>query len=166
MPALEAGVVAPDFNLPTVDGKQFSLSESLKKGPVLLAFFKVSCPVCQYAFPFFERLSQANRAGNVTLLGISQDNRKKTKEFMKDYGVTFPVAIDEESHHYAVSNSYGLTNVPSVFLIAASGEIELSSVGWSKRDVQTINERMARYRNQQAAPIWRSGEDVQEFRGG
>jgi len=166
MPALEAGVVAPDFTLPTVDGKQFSLAESLKKGPVLLAFFKVSCPVCQYAFPFFERLSQANRAGNVTLLGISQDNRKKTKEFMKDYGVTFPVAIDEESHHYAVSNSYGLTNVPSVFLIAASGEIELSSVGWSKRDVQTINEHMARYRNQQAAPIWRSGEDVQEFRGG
>ncbi len=69
MPALDAGVMAPDFTLPTVDGKQVSLKEALKKGPVLLAFFKVSCPVCQYAFPFFERVFESNRSDNVTRAG-------------------------------------------------------------------------------------------------
>ena len=47
MPALDTGVMAPDFTLPTIDGEQVSLKEALQKGPVLLAFFKVSCPVCQ-----------------------------------------------------------------------------------------------------------------------
>ncbi|MFZ0707035.1 MAG: TlpA disulfide reductase family protein [Candidatus Korobacteraceae bacterium] len=166
MPALEAGILAPDFTLPTVDGKQVSLSDVLKKGPVLLAFFKVSCPVCQYAFPFFERIFRANRGDNVTILGVSQDDAKKTQAFTKEYGVTFPVAIDDDSKGYATSNAYGLTNVPTVFWIAPSGEIEVSSVGWSKVDVEAIHQRLADYRHQKPAPLWRAGEDVQEFRAG
>lgn len=166
MRALDTGVIAPDFILPTTDGKQISLGEALKKGAVLLAFFKVSCPVCQYAFPFFERVFRSNRGNNITVLGISQDTPKKTKGFAQEYGVTFPVAIDDESNGYAVSNAYGLTNVPTAFLIAPSGDIEVSSVGWSKRDVEAINQRLAEYRNQPASPIWRSGENIQELRGG
>lgn len=166
MPALDAGVMAPDFTLPTVDGKQVSLKDALRRGPVLLAFFKVSCPVCQYAFPFFDRIFQSNRSDNITVLGVSQDDAKKTNAFLKQYGVTFPVAIDDGSKGYATSNAYGLTNVPTVFLVAPSGEIEVSSVGWSKRDVEAINQRLADYRNQTHAPIWRAGENVQEFRGG
>jgi peroxiredoxin len=56
MATLKAGTLAPDFTLPTMDGKKFSLSEALARGPVLAAFFKVSCPTCQYAFPFLERI--------------------------------------------------------------------------------------------------------------
>ena len=52
MAALNAGVLAPDFTLPTVQGGQVSLRQALAKGPVVLVFFKVSCPVCQYALPF------------------------------------------------------------------------------------------------------------------
>jgi peroxiredoxin len=166
MPALHTGVIAPDFTLPTVDGKQISLAEAVNKGPVLLAFFKTSCPVCQYAFPFFERLYQANRDQNVTVLGVSQDAAKDTKGFLKEYGVTFPVAIDDEKNRYAVSNAYGLTTVPTVFLIATGGEIEVSSVSWSKADVDEINRRLAQYRNQQPAPLWRKGEDVRDFQAG
>lgn len=165
MPALDAGVVAPNFSLSTVDGKQMSLTEALQKGPVLLAFFKVSCPVCQYAFPFFERIFQANRGGTVTVMGISQDSAKDTLAFLREYGVTFPVAIDD-SKLYAASNAYGLTNVPTVFLIAPGGDIEVSSVGWSKRDVEAISQRLADYRHQKPAPIWRAGESVQDFRAG
>ena len=83
MAALSAGVLAPDFTLPTVKGGQVSLREALAKGPVVLVFFKVSCPVCQYALPFLERMFQANRAANVTVLGISQDNARDTKEFLR-----------------------------------------------------------------------------------
>src|SRR5215469_12505215 len=90
MAALSAGVAAPDFTLPTVDGQRVSLEDALKKGPVVLAFFKVSCPVCQYAFPFFERMFQANRGAHVTFIGISQDNPKNTQAFLKEFGVSFP----------------------------------------------------------------------------
>lgn len=165
MAALRAGILAPDFSLPTVHGQQVSLAEALRKGPVVLVFFKVSCPVCQYALPFIERVYRANRGGGATVLGVSQDDAKKTLAFMREFGVSFTVALDDTSH-YAVSNAYGLTNVPTIFYIAATGEIELSVVSWSKRDVEAINERLAAFRRQPTAPLWQQGEDIRDFRAG
>jgi peroxiredoxin len=165
MVTLTTGVRAPSFTLPTVQGKRVSLDEALQNGPVVLAFFKVSCPVCQYAFPFFERLYRANQGVEVTILGISQNNLRDTKEFLREYGVTFPVALDDPKK-YEVSNAYGLTNVPTLFYIAPDGEIEISSVGWSKADVEAVNQKLAEHRKQTPAPLWHKGEDVQDFRGG
>src|ERR1700742_615705 len=126
MTALSAGVRAPEFILPTVDGGSVSLKEALSKGPVVLIFFKISCPVCQYAMPFFERMYRSHMESNVTFLGVSQDKGRDTQAFLKQYGVTFPVALDDPAN-YAVSNSYGLTNVPTLFYIEPGGEIEVSS---------------------------------------
>jgi peroxiredoxin len=166
MAALEAGVVAPDFTLPTLDGKQVTLSQLLERGPVVLAFFKVSCPVCQYAFPFYERMYRANHNAGVTVLGISQNGHADAKAFALEYGVTFPVAIDNDANRYAVSNAYGLTNVPTLFYISPGGEIEVSSVGWSKREVDEVNAKLAAHRGQKPSILWRAGESIQEFRGG
>ena len=138
-----------------------SLREALAKGPVVLVFFKNSCPVCQYALPFLERLFQANRGANVTVLGISQDKASDTKAFMREYGVTFPIALDDPAH-YKVSNAYGLTNVPTVFYIAPSGEIEVSSVSWSKADVEAVNRRLAEHCATSHPP--RSGARVKTFK--
>jgi peroxiredoxin len=165
MPALDAGVRAPEFSLPTVDGRIVSLADELKKGPVLLAFFKVSCPVCQYAFPFYERVYQANRGAGVSFIGVSQDNAKDTKKFLKEFGITFPVALDDPAN-YAVSNAYGLTNVPTIFYVDPSGEIEISSVSWSKSDVEAINAKLAERHHQSPAVLWRKGDDVRDFRAG
>ena len=165
MVTLTAGAQAPDFKLPTIDGHEFSLSQALKKGPVVLAFFKVSCPVCQYAFPYFERMYQANRDAKVTFIGMSQDDAKKTDAFLKQYGVSFPVALDD-SKNYAVSNAYGLTNVPTLFYIDPSGEIEVSSVSWAKAEVEVVNQKLAHLRQEQPPTLWRKGEDVRDFRAG
>ena len=67
MATLTTGKAAPDFSLATLDGKAFSLKGALSQGPVVLAFFKVSCPTCQYAFPFYERLFQSYKNRGVTL---------------------------------------------------------------------------------------------------
>jgi len=166
MAALEVGTLAPDFALPTLEGHQVSLKELLQRGPVVLAFFKVSCPVCQYAFPLYERLFHANQGTDVTMLGVSQDGLRKTADFRHEYGVNFPLAIDDDSHHYAVSNAYGLTNVPTLFYIAPGGKIEVSSVGWSKADVDEVNAKLAALRHQKPPAFWRAGEDVPAFRAG
>ncbi len=165
MPTLSAGVCAPDFALPTAEGHQISLHETLKKGPVVLAFFKVSCPVCQYAFPFFERMYQANRGTNVSFIGISQDNTKKTEAFLNQFGITFPVVFDDPKN-YTVSNAYGLANVPTLFYISQSGQIEIASVSWAKAEVEAINEKLAANRREPAPTLWHTGEDVREFRAG
>ena len=165
MAALEAGVLAPDFTLPTVDGKEISLKEALSKGPLVLLFFKVTCPVCQYAAPFLERLYRAHRGEGVTFLGISQHDVHDTRKFMKEHGVTFPVALDDRSG-YPVSNAYGITNVPTVFYISPNGEIEVSSVSWSKADMEAIHGKLTEADRQPLAPLWRKGEKVADFRAG
>jgi cytochrome c biogenesis protein CcmG/thiol:disulfide interchange protein DsbE len=166
MAALVAGVVAPDFTLPTLDGKKVTLSNLLEQGPVVLAFFKVSCPVCQYAFPLYERMARANKDAGVTVLGISQNGPSDATAFAREYGVTFPIAIDNDANRYVVSNAYGLTNVPTLFYISPDGEIEVSSVGWSKRDVDEVNAKLAALRGQKPSVLWRASESVQEFRPG
>ncbi len=165
MAALAGGTKAPQFELKSLDGKQFSLGAELARGPVLLAFFKVSCPTCQYALPFLERLYKAYGNRGVALVGVSQNDAKETAAFAKEFGVTFPILL-EDTHKYQVSNAYGLTNVPTIFWIAQDGEIEISSVGWVKADFEQINHRIAEHGKIAAAPVFKPGEDVRDFRAG
>lgn len=165
MSALSPGVVAPTFTLPTMDGKQFSLEDALSRGPVLLAFFKISCPVCQYAFPYLERIYKSYGNGKITIVGISQNDKKDTASFLREFGVTFPVLLDDPKL-YPVSNAYGLTNVPSLFWISPSQTIEVSSVGWLRKDIDELNQRAASTDGQNLVPVFRPNENVPEFRAG
>jgi peroxiredoxin len=165
MAALTAGAKAPDFELKAMDGKRFVLRDELIHGPIVLAFFKVSCPTCQYAFPFLERLEQAYGHTSVRIVGVSQNHPRETASFTKEFGITFPVLLDD-TEKYPASNAYGLTNVPTIFWVAQDGEIELSSVGWVKADFAEINRKMAESRNAAPALVFRPGEDVRDFRAG
>lgn len=165
MTALREGTKAPDFSLPALDGSTFSLQTALRQGPVLAAFFKVSCPVCQYTFPYLERLHKAYGSQKVSIVGISQDDKTNTTAFLKEYGVTFPVLLDNPAG-YAVSNAYGLTNVPSLFLIEPDGEIRISSVGWVRADVETLNRRLADANQTATRRLFLPGDDVRDVRPG
>ena len=165
MAALTAGSTAPDFSLSTLDGKKFSLKEALTRGPVVLAFFKVSCPTCQYAFPFLERLFQAYKNQGVTLIGVSQNPTEDTAAFVKEYRITFPIALDD-TKKFPVSNAYALTNVPSLFWVEPDGEIEITSVGWNRAEFEKINQRMAESGKLSVVMPFHSGEEVRDFRAG
>ena len=147
------------------DGTNFSLQAALEHGPVLIAFFKVSCPTCQYTFPFLQRIHQAHGAKKITVVGISQNNERDAAAFLKEYGVTFRTLLDDPNG-YAVSNAYGLTNVPSLFLIGQDGKIEVSSVGWMKQEVEAINRKLSSARQVAPPPIFQPGEDIRDFRAG
>jgi peroxiredoxin len=164
MSALTPGASAPDFTLPLVGGGEVSLKQMLAKGPVVLAFFKISCPVCQYSLPYFDRLSQALKDKGVSVIAISQDDEKNTIRFMQTYGVGLPTARDNELG-YAVSAAYGLTNVPTFFEIAGNGKIVASIVGWSKAEIEEIH---AKYFDHGTAglPLFKPDEQVADFRAG
>jgi peroxiredoxin len=165
MPALETGKLAPEIKLPILGGGNFDLAAACKQGPVALVFFKVSCPVCQMAFPFYERLYQTYRGKNVQVIGVSQDSAADTATFAKQFGITFPIALDD-TKRYAASNAYGLTNVPTLFLVSPEGEIELSSVSWSRDDLEAVGERMAAASGLARKEIVRSSDNVPSFKPG
>ena len=79
--------------------------------------------------------------------------------------MTFPVALDP-SDSYAVSNAYGLTNVPSVFWIAPGRSIEIASVGWVRHDMEDIHRRIAGTAGNLKFPLFKPGDDVRDFRAG
>jgi peroxiredoxin len=165
MAALPAGTKAPEISLPALGGGKFSLQDALKQGPVLAAFFKVSCPVCQYTFPYLERLHKAYGGREIIVVGISQDNQRDTAAFLKEYGVTFRTLLDDPKA-YAISNAYGLTNVPTWFLIGQDGEIEITSVGWVKQEVEDANRKLAAAQQTLLPAIFQPGDDVRDFRPG
>jgi peroxiredoxin len=165
MPALEAGAKAPSIHLPLVGGMQFSLQQALQEGPAVIAFFKVSCPVCQFSFPYLERLYQASKGKKVTFVGVSQNSHRDTEAFMNEFGVTFPVAL-ENPEGYTTSNAYGLTNVPTIFYVDQDGTIEISSVGWSRADVEQIARRISELGKSAPISIIRPGENVPAFSAG
>jgi peroxiredoxin len=121
--------------------------------------------VCQYAFPFFERIYRAHGGGKVTIVGVSQNEPNDTKQFLQRFGVTFPILLDN-TKSFPVSNAYGLTNVPTAFWIAEDGEIEIASVGWSKAEVEEMARKAAEANNAKATPIFQPTEQVADFRAG
>ena len=165
MSALEAGSTAPEISLPILNGGTFTLSEARKQGPAALAFFKVSCPVCQMAFPFFERLHQAYRGKNARVIGISQDSAADTARFAKQFGITFPLALDD-TKKYPVSNAYGLTNVPTLFLVVPDGKIEVSSVAWSQDDLQKVSDHFAAVTGAEKKQLVFASDNVPAFKPG
>jgi peroxiredoxin len=101
----------------------------------------------------------------VTVLGVSQDDARDSKDFMKEFGVTFPSLLDVECR-WPASNAYGLTNVPTVFLIEPDGTVKVSSVGFSKKDLQQISAELARTSGKRPVDVFRAGETVPDFKPG
>lgn len=164
MPTVTAGRTAPAFELTSTDGKPYSLPAGLKGGPVLAVFFKVACPTCQYTLPFIERLYQQFREKGGQIWGIVQDSAREAQRFAKEYSVTFPVLIDDEP--YATSREYGLTHVPTLFLIAPDGHVEISSDGFCKADLLAIQKSLAKQLSVTPPELFKPTEKIPEFKPG
>jgi peroxiredoxin len=164
MAALAPGKMAPPISLKTLTGETATLQEALKKGPVVAAFFKVSCPTCQFSAPFLERLHETYGGEKFTLLGISQDDVADTREFCQELDVKFPILI--EAQGYSVSNQYGITNVPSIFLISPDGKIEEISVGFSKADLEKVAAAAAHANGTKPTPLFKPSENVPALKPG
>lgn len=164
MPMLQGGMPAPVFTLADGEENNYSLADALRNGPVLAAFFKISCPVCQFTFPFLQRLYETYGNSQVTIWGVSQDNPADTRKFLKECGVKFPALIDAKG--YKVSKQYGLTNVPSIFLIEPDGKIRTASTGFAKRDLESIASEVAKASGKPVQPLFRPDERVPDHRPG
>ena len=157
MGLLPAGIIAPNLELPDLAGEARELVPNAAE-PVLLAFFKVNCPTCQLALPFLERSHQGSD-GRLRVLAVSQDSSDATSRFRKSFGITMPTLIDDDESGYEASNAYGLTHVPSLFLIEPDGRVSWSGDGFARADFARIGERFG-------ADPFLPGEYVPEWKAG
>jgi peroxiredoxin len=140
---LETGSRAPDFRLPLLDGGEAALSGLIAGGPVLLAFFKITCPVCQFTLPFLDRLR---------VYGISQNDADDTREFREHFRLTMPVLLDAGDQGYPASNAYGISSVPTLFLVERDGTVSKVIEGWRKKEMAALGVQVP-----SNVPEWKAG---------
>ncbi len=153
---VKPGQVAPAFELSALDGGRRTLDGLLADGPVLLAFFKTSCPVCQFTFPYLERMAGN---GKLRFVGISQDEQASTRKYNERFSVTFATLLDQEESGYAASNAFGISYVPTLVLVEQDRRVLLVVEGFSKKHMVEIGERAG------VSPF-RSGEEVPNSKAG
>ena len=154
--AIPAGQIAPAMVLKDVDGQRVSSTDALTKGPLLVAFFKVNCVTSQFTFPFLQRIYERYGGSNFSLWGISQNHPRDTRQFIRKYGIKFPVMID--GNGYPISNRYGLTNSPTLFLIMPGGRIHITCAGFSKADLEAIGVEAARATRKKPEPLFKADD--------
>jgi peroxiredoxin len=160
MELLETGSRAPGFRLSRLGageaGGEATLAELTVRGRVLLVFFKVTCPVCQLTLPFLERM---HAAGALAICGISQNDARDTRDFNSYFGVTFPTLLDAGDEDFPASNAYGISSVPSMFLVEPDGVLSRVIVGWNKMDMEALGAvaGMTLFRPEENVPAWKAG---------
>jgi peroxiredoxin len=155
MKTLETGQTAPEFTLDLAGGGSLSLAGILSRGPALFVFYKVSCPTCQLALPYLQRL----QGGPFQVFAINQNDAEQVCEFNAAFDVELPTLIDHASHGYPVSNAFAITHVPSLFLVEPDRTISWSWIGFHKEKFQELAARAGR-------AIFREDERVPESKSG
>ena len=152
---LETGATAPAVSLVDAAGARRSLASLLATGPVLLAFFKVSCPTCQLTLPFLGRLA----VGNLQVVPVSQDSPAATRRFAQEFGLAIPALFDREEDGYPASNAFGITNVPSIFLVEQDRRISWDLVGFHRRQLESLAARIGQpiFYADEMVPKWKAG---------
>lgn len=163
MAALEVGTAAPELELKQSDGRVFRLREALGRGPVMLAFFRTDCPICQYSFPFLERIRRRYGQHESLLLGVSQSELAETRRFAQQYDLGMPMALDDGG---AASRAWGLSIVPMVFSIGRDGRIGRTITGFVRDEYEALNREYAEANAAEATPLFTDADQVPVLRPG
>lgn len=119
---------APDFTLDDIQGNKVSLS-ALRGRVVLLEFWATWCPPCRDSVPEMNELYEKFKGKDFALLAISLDEGQSAlstvASFVKERGIAYTVLIDDGR----VSSDYGVTNIPTIFIVDKSGKIARKHVG-------------------------------------
>ena len=124
---ISPGDKAPSFDLPDIDTGE-SVADPWGEGedPLVLAFFKVSCPVCQMVAPMVAAMAE----GGARVVAVGEDPPDQLQTYRERHGQTVPTL--SEAAPYEVSDAYGLETVPSIFLVGNDGEVLDAIGGWNR----------------------------------
>ena len=153
---VEIGTPAAGFRVATLEGGEATLAGLTAEARVLLVFFKISCPVCQLSMPFLERL---HASGGLAVYGISQNDAESTREFTGYFKVTFPILLDSEDEGFPASNEFGISSVPTMFLVEPDGVISRVVEGWNRIDMEGLGVEagFGLFREGDNVPAWKAG---------
>ena len=113
-----------DFTLTDLNGKSWTLKD-LKGKVVMLNFWATWCPPCRKEMPDLENLYRQFEPQGLVILGISDDEPEKVREFVQKQGTTYPVLLDPGSK---VNELLHIQGIPKTFVYDREGKIVAQSI--------------------------------------
>jgi thiol-disulfide isomerase/thioredoxin len=127
-------------------------------GETLYGFFKTTCPTCELAWPFFDRIGRAARGGKLTVVAVSQDEPGEADRFNRRLGVELTTLFDPAP--CAASEALGLDTVPTFVRVGADGTVRGVVLGFQKQKMEELGAEAAALAGKPAPAIFRPGEVV------
>ncbi len=124
---------APDFVLPSLEGKSLRLSD-FKGKVIILDFWATYCPPCREEIPDFVKLYNKYRDKGLVIIGVSLDrgNIEGVKRFCRNIRVNYLIAIG----NYEITESYGgIRYIPTTFIIDKNKNIVKKFIGFTSIEV-------------------------------
>ena len=133
------GATAPDFTLPSLDGKQVRLSDYKGNSVVLIDFWSTTCDPCMIEMPHLVDLYKKHKDRGFVVLAVSADgpeSRAQVSSVMRSKDMIFPVLLDEETVVTARYNPK--RELPFTVLISKDGSIMHKRGGYTAGDEKTL----------------------------
>lgn len=130
-------------------------------GPLAVAFYKVTCPVCQMAAPKIDAMARAY-PGRV--VGVGQDPPDALERFAREFGMDVPAVPDLPP--YEASNAYGIETVPTLFVIDGEATVADTVVSWDREGYNRASARLAELLGVEPETVSEPSDGLPSFRPG
>ena len=131
-PPAETGPVvgspAPEYGARSLAGDSVSLAR-LRGSAVLLNFWATWCAPCRHETPFLQSLFARSASRGLVIVGVSMDAgdaRGQVEDFVREFGVTYPVLVDPQMRGMDL---YKVIGLPASFLVDRDGILRWMRIG-------------------------------------
>jgi thiol-disulfide isomerase/thioredoxin len=134
---------APDFTLQKLDGSGEITLSDLKGKIVVLDFWATWCPPCKKGLPLLNEFDVEHSsdlvvvyAVNVWERGSEKEVLETVKDFWKDNKYKTSVLLG--SQYSDLTKNFGVTGIPTTFVIDMNGNIYDKHIGYSENMVEDL----------------------------
>jgi thiol-disulfide isomerase/thioredoxin len=135
----EVGSLRPDFLLASNLGEMVS-ADAFAGKTILINFWATWCGPCREEMPMLMDLQRKHTDKGLQIVGIALDDANAVKNFVKTYGITYPILVGE-SDVFETSAAYGNSEgvLPFSVLIDKNGIIRWQYAGKiTQKDINVI----------------------------
>ncbi len=167
MAALDPGTPFPSIALRDEAGAP----AASPKGETLYAVFKTTCPTCELAWPYLERIRRISddsvkdgKAVGLSVVAIAQDDPAKSRAFADRLGTRLETAYDPSP--WNASDALGVTNVPTLFRVGGDGVIAETVVGFDRERFRGLARRAAALAGKPPTELFLPSDDAPPIKPG
>lgn len=167
IPTLQESAMAPDFDSMDLAGKSVHLAD-FKDNVVVLDFWATWCGPCLASLPHTQDVAKSYKNQGVVVLAVcTSDTRAKFETWVNANQAKYPDVVftcdpnERDSATFnerASSKFYGVSGIPTQFVIGRDGKVAAVLVGASKEDVR-LEAGLARVGIEVDATIAKQGEE-------